>query len=111
MGLDRTGAISICPAACTFRFVVLADMRWISPHRGSVDGIWAAASMIHLPEAAVRVVLVDLLDVIQSGGILAATVAHGLKSWILSEGGFPAAVSRAGQRVNWIVRFKLPVSM
>jgi SAM-dependent methyltransferase len=64
VGLDRTGAISICPAACTFRFVVLADMRWISPHRGSVDGIWAAASMIHLPESAVRVVLVDLLDVI-----------------------------------------------
>jgi len=64
-------------------------MRWIPPHRGSVDGIWAAASIIHLPKAAVRVLLIDLLDVIQPGGVLAATVAHGLKSWILRRGWIP----------------------
>lgn len=49
-------------------------------HRGSLDGIWAAASVTHLSKVAVRVVLDDLLDVMQHGGVLAATVAHGLKS-------------------------------
>jgi len=112
VGLDRTGALlGFVRRRAPIVPLILADVRRIPLHRGSVDGIWAAASIIHLPKAAVRVLLVDLLDVIQLGGVLAATVAHGLKSWILRWGGFPAAISRAGQRVNWIERFRLPVGM
>jgi len=49
----------------------------------------AAASVIHLPKEAVRVLFVDLRDVMQPGGVLAATVAHGMKSRILRQGGIP----------------------
>ena len=45
--------------------------------------------MIHLPKEAVRVLFVDLLDVMQPGGVLAATVAHGRKSRILRQGWIP----------------------
>jgi hypothetical protein len=89
--------------------LILADIRRLPLHRESVEGVWAAASVIHLPKEAVRLLLVDLLDVIQPSGVLAATVAHGMKSRILSGGGFPAAILHAGQRVNWIERFELPV--
>jgi SAM-dependent methyltransferase len=90
VGLDRTGALlGFVRRRAPIVPLILADVRRIPLHRGSVDGIWAAASIIHLPKAAVRVLLVDLLDVIQPGGVLAATVAHGLKSWILRRGWIP----------------------
>jgi SAM-dependent methyltransferase len=90
VGLDRTGALlAFARRQASIVPLILADMRRLPLHRGSVDGIWAAASMIHLPKAAVRVLLVDLLDVIQPGGVLATTVAHGLKSRILRRGWIP----------------------
>ena len=90
VGLDRTGALlAFARRRAPFVPLILADVRRIPLRRRSVDGIWAAASIIHLPKAAVRVLLVDLLDVIQPGGVPAATVAHGLKSRILRRGWIP----------------------
>ncbi len=77
--------------------LILADMRRLPLHRESVEGIWAAVSVSHLPKEAVRLLIVDLLEVIQPSGILAAMVAHGMKSRILRRGGFAAAILRAGQ--------------
>ena len=80
VGLDRTGVL-LAFARRRSPIVPLtpADMRRLPLHRYSVDGIWAAASVIHLPKEAVRVLFVDGLDVIQPGGVLAATVAHGIE--------------------------------
>jgi hypothetical protein len=52
--------------------LILADMRRLPLHRESVEGIWAEASVIRLPKEAVRLVIVDLLEVIQPSGVLAA---------------------------------------
>jgi SAM-dependent methyltransferase len=90
VGLDLTGALlAFARGRSPAVPLILADMRRLPLHRGSIDGIWAAASVIHLPKAAARALLVDLLDVIQPGGVLAATVAHGLKSRILKRGWIP----------------------
>lgn len=90
IGLDRTGALlSFARRRFTVLPLIQADMRRLPLHRGSVDAIWAAASLIHLPKAAIRAILADLLDLVQPGGVLAATVTHGTKSRMLRRGWIP----------------------
>ncbi|HSB45835.1 MAG TPA: class I SAM-dependent methyltransferase [Nitrospira sp.] len=87
IGLDRTPALlSFARRRSRTLPLILADMGRLPLRYRSVDGIWAAASLIHLPKAIVRVVLADLLDLTQPGGILAATFTHGTKSRVLSRG-------------------------
>lgn len=90
IGLDRTSALlSFARRRSRTLPLIRADLRQLPLHRRSVDGIWAAASLIHLPKAIVRVILTELLDLTQPGGVLAATFTHGTKSRILSRGWIP----------------------
>jgi SAM-dependent methyltransferase len=90
IGLDRTAALlafarrqsAVLPLIC-------ADMRRLPLRGGSFDGIWAAASLIHLPKANVKTVLADLRRLTRPGGILGATFTHGMKSRILKRGWIP----------------------
>jgi SAM-dependent methyltransferase len=90
IGLDRTPALlSFARRRSRTLPLIRADLRRLPLRHRSVDGIWAAASLIHLPKAIVRVILADLLDLTQPGGVLAATFTHGKKSRILSRGWIP----------------------
>ena len=69
--------------------LVQGDMRSL-PFRSEVfDGIWAAASLIHLPKSAVRTTLRDLHGLVLPGGVLAATFVQGRSSGFLRAGWIP----------------------
>lgn len=90
IGLDRTPALlSFARRRSRTLPLVRADMRRLPLCYRSVDGIWAAASLIHLPKAVVGVILADLLDLTQPGGFLAAIFTHGTKSRVLNRGWIP----------------------
>lgn len=69
--------------------LVLADMRSLPVRSGSLGGIWAAASLMHLPKPAAFQVLRELLRLVGSGGLLAVTVTYGTRSRILERGWIP----------------------
>ncbi len=90
IGLDRTPAVLFFARRRSRTLpLVRADMRRLPLCYRSVDGIWGAASLIHLPKAVIRVILAGLLDLTQPGGFLVATVRHGTKSRVLNRGGIP----------------------
>jgi hypothetical protein len=54
-----------------------------------LDGIWAAASLMHLPKLSTRKVLVELHGLMRPGGLLAATITQGTTSRIRNKGWMP----------------------
>ncbi|GJL66484.1 MAG: hypothetical protein NPIRA05_14550 [Nitrospirales bacterium] len=68
--------------------VIQADMRQLPFPPQAFDGIWAAASVIHLPKAQARTLCRKLFTLIKPGGWLAMTVMYGRdvgvpqKQWI-----------------------------
>ena len=60
--------------------LVLADLRQLPLQAASFDGLWAAASLMHLPKPVARLVLTDLYGLIRPGGVFAATVTYGVTS-------------------------------
>ena len=109
VGLDRTS--SLLPAGQRrYRSLPLvrADLRQLPFQAMSFNGLRAAASLMHLPKAVPRGILTDLSRLIPPGGLFAATVIYGVKSRIVTEGGFPDAISLAGERRNLLVRFVEP---
>lgn len=90
VGLDRTAALlSFARQCATTLPLIRADMRQLPLRPGGVDGIWAAASLIHLPKAQARAVLADLFRLMRPGGILGATFTHGMKSRVRTGGWIP----------------------
>lgn len=90
VGLDRTLSLlrfgqTRVPSA-TF---VLADMRSLPLGAESLDGIWAAASLMHLPKTTMKDVLVKVRGCVRPGGVLAATVTYGTRSRIQERGWIP----------------------
>ncbi|MGH7208648.1 MAG: class I SAM-dependent methyltransferase [Nitrospiraceae bacterium] len=69
--------------------LVQGDMRSLPFRSGVFDGIWAAASLIHLPKTAVRTALRDLHGLMLPGGVLAATFVQGRSSGFLRDGWIP----------------------
>lgn len=69
--------------------VLQADMRALPFHARTFDGVWAAASVIHLRKQAARRLLVDLAGLVKPGGVLAATVAYGRRSGVSTNGWIP----------------------
>ena len=69
--------------------LVEADMRRIPFAAGAFQGIWAAASLIHLSKPEVRQVLKALRTLVPPGGCLAATFTHGTSSGFQTKGWLP----------------------
>lgn len=69
--------------------LVQADIRHLPYIPGSFDGIWAAASLIHLPKPSVQASLRCLAHLTTPGGTLAATFVHGRGSGPLQRGWIP----------------------
>jgi hypothetical protein len=85
-------------------------MRRLPIRTGSLDGIWAAASLVHLPKADTRDVLAKLRRCVKPSGVLAATLTYGARSRILRKGWIPgryfsrwrkAELARALHRAGW----------
>ncbi|MBA2252771.1 MAG: class I SAM-dependent methyltransferase [Nitrospirales bacterium] len=69
--------------------LVQADIRHLPHVPGIFDGIWAAASLIHLPKSSIQASLRGLAHLTTPGGILAATFIHGRRSGTLQSGWIP----------------------
>ena len=58
------------------------DMTHLPFADGSMDGVWASASMLHLPPDVVPIALAEVARVLKPGGGLYATVQHSAsKGW------------------------------
>lgn len=69
--------------------LVHGDMRSHPFRPGSFGAIWAAASLIHLPKPAAKRLLRALRDLVPTGGLLSATIAHGRQAGVLRKGWIP----------------------
>ena len=111
VGLDRTSALLAAGRRRDPSLpLVLADFRQFPFQAKSFDGLWAAASLMHLPKPVARLVLIDLYRLVRPGGFLAATVTYGMKSGIVTEGWVPGRyfarwkkdeLARAVRRAGW----------
>jgi len=92
--------------------LVQADIRYLPYVAGTFDGVWAAASLIHLPKVSAQVSFRRLATLTKPGGLFAATFIHGRRSGILRSGWIPdrfisrwhkqelaTALSRAGWKI------------
>ncbi|MDH4082327.1 MAG: methyltransferase domain-containing protein [Nitrospira sp.] len=92
--------------------LVLADIRALPIRADSLDGVWAAASLIHVPKRNVTGVLAELLHLVKPAGLFAATFTYGNNSRIKRTGWMPGRyfarwrkdeLARALQRAGWTV--------
>ena len=113
VGLDRTSAL-LSAGRRRYRSLPLvrADLRDLPFQAMSFDGLWAAASLMHLPKPDARRILTDLCKLVRPGGLFAATVTHGVKSRIVTDGWLPGRYvarwrkeefARAARRAGWTI--------
>lgn len=113
IGLDRTmPLLRFATNRAPVVPLVLADMRSLPVRAGKLDGIWAAASLMHVSKPVARHVLAELRDCVRPNGLLAATVTHGWNSRIKQRGWMPGRyfarwkrdeLARALHRAGWQV--------
>jgi SAM-dependent methyltransferase len=66
---------------------LMGDMRWLPVRPGHFDGIWANASLLHLPRAEALPVLSEMRRALRSGGVLYLSVKLGAgEEWEQREG-------------------------
>lgn len=113
VGVDRTSALL---SAGRRRYPLLplvrADLRDLPFQASSFDGLWAAASLIHVPKPDARQILAVLYRLARPGGLFAATVTYGAKSRIVTDGWVPGRyfarwrkdeLARAVRRAGWTI--------
>ena len=113
VGVDRTRALlSVGRRRYRALPLVRADLRDLPFQSMSFDGFWAAASLMHLPKPDARRILTDLCKLVRPGGLFAATVTHGVKSRIVTDGWLPGRYvarwrkeefARAARRAGWTI--------
>ena len=113
IGLDRTmPLLQFAKRRALSVPFLLAEIRALPIRNGSLDGIWAAASLIHLQKRAVPNVLAALRHLVRPEGFLAATVTHGSNSRIKRTGWMPGRyfarwkkdeLGQALRRAGWTV--------
>jgi len=69
--------------------LIYGDLRKLPLRESQFDGIWAAASLIHISKTEVRKALKGIGFFISPGGVLGATFAHGNLSGRLKRGWIP----------------------
>ncbi len=113
IGLDRTmPLLRFARRRTPVVPLVLADLHALPIRPGSLGGVWAAASLIHVPKSVVRQVLKKLRDCVRPNGLLAATITHGRNSLVKTGGWMPGRyfarwkkdeLTRALARAGWQV--------
>ena len=118
VGVDRSSALLL---AGRRRYqslpLVRADLRYLPFQAMSFDGLWAAASLMHLPKPAARRILTDLYRLVRPGGLFAATVTYGVRSRLVTDGWVPGRyfarwkkdeLTRVVRRAGWkIIELKI----
>ena len=114
IGLDRTmPLLQFAKRRAPSVPFLLADIRSLPIQAGSIDGIWAAASLIHLPKRTVPNVLAVLRHLVKPEGFLAATFTYGSNSRIKRIGWMPGRyfarwrkdeLARTLRRAGWTIR-------
>lgn len=113
VGVDRTSAL-LSAGRRRYRSLPLvrADLRQLPFHAMSFDGLWAAASLMHLPKPEARRILADLCKLVRPGGLFAATVTYGMKSRLMTDGWVPGRyfarwkkdeLARVVRRAGWTI--------
>jgi len=83
VGIDLTWAFLMTARGRSPRLpLVYGDMRTLPFCTQVFDGIWAAASLIHVPKRSATVLVRRLLSLTKASGWLAMTVMHGKESGI-----------------------------
>lgn len=113
IGLDRTFPLLKFAKDRTQSVpLILADMRALPIQANSLDGIWAAASLIHLQKRKVASVLTALRHLMKAEGLFAATFTYGSNSRIKRTGWMPGRyfarwrkdeMARTLRRAGWTV--------
>lgn len=113
VGVDRSSAL-LSAGRRRYRSLPLvrADLRQLPFQTTSFDGLWAAASLMHLPKPDARRIMADLCKLVRPGGLFAATVTHGTKSRLVTDGWVPGRyfarwkrdeLARAVRRAGWTI--------
>jgi ubiquinone/menaquinone biosynthesis C-methylase UbiE len=113
VGVDRTSALlSAGRRRYPLLSLVRADLRDLPFQETSFDGLWAAASLMHVPKPEARQILAVLYRLACPGGLFAATVTYGSKSRLVTDGWVPGRyfarwkkneLSRAVRRAGWTI--------
>jgi SAM-dependent methyltransferase len=113
IGLDRTmPLLRFAKQRTPSAPFLLADLRALPIRSGSLDGIWAAASLIHLYKVDMARALAALYHLVKPKGLLAATFTYGSNSRIKRTGWMPGRyfarwrkdeLARALRRAGWTV--------
>ena len=111
IGLDGTWACLLRARRRSSRLpLVRAEFTRLPFRSASFDGLWAAASLIHLRRADVRAALRQLRALVRSGGRLAATFTHGTGTGFVETGWIPGryfsdwrkpSLARAVRAAGW----------
>ena len=90
IGLDRTlPLLTFASRRTSASPYLLGDIQALPIADASLDGIWAAASLIHLPKPVARGVLAEVAKCVRPGGLFAATITQGRSSDIKMRGWMP----------------------
>jgi ubiquinone/menaquinone biosynthesis C-methylase UbiE len=113
VGVDRTSALlSAGRRRYPLLSLVRADVRALPFQATSFDGLWAAASLMHVPKPKARQILAVLYRLTRPGGLFAATVTYGAKSRLVTDGWVPGRyfarwkkdeLGRAVRRAGWTI--------
>ncbi len=87
-GLDYAAPIAKIARATARSPVVVADMRAIPLLDATFDGVWASASLLHLPRSDLPVALREIKRVLKPGGLLFASVKTGIGDFRDPDGRF-----------------------
>lgn len=85
-GLDLSGGMLAQAQIYAGGPLVLADMRRIPFASGSFDGLWACASLLHVPRVSVPEVMADCRRILKLGGLLYISVKQGSDQFTESDG-------------------------
>jgi SAM-dependent methyltransferase len=96
-GLDYASPIAKIARVTSRAPVVVADMRAIPFGGGTFDGVWASASLLHLPRNDLPLALLEIKRVLKPGGLLFASVKTGIGDFRDADGRFFALYERG----NW----------
>lgn len=110
VGLDRSAGMLAEARSRVVAPFVQADMRALPFADGSLDGVWACASLLHVPRAEAPAVLAEVRRVLEHGHLFLAVKRGEGETWVETEHGpvffayyHPAEiellVERAGFRV------------
>ena len=89
VGLDlSTGMLSRARQRMPGAPLIQADLRSLPLAPGSLDGIWACASLLHLPRAQFPVALAEVARLLKHGGVFYLAVKGGQgQRWLTDQAG------------------------